>query len=173
MDCVDTSREPLADDTIRGAAIAAFYLPMHTATRLAAPLIERVREVNPAAQLVACGLYAAQCGPAAQPRRHHCPRAGGGGGSGCPRQIPQPKSQTPNPKTALHSTRSIDVAAAAAIRRPADARRLQASGWHPDATRGCKHLCRHCPIVPVYRGAFRAIADDVVLADVAAQVAAG
>ena len=23
-----------------------------------------------------------------------------------------------------------------------------------DATRGCKHLCRHCPIVPVYKGRF-------------------
>ena len=34
-DCVDTSREPLADDTIRAASIVAFYLPMHTATRLA------------------------------------------------------------------------------------------------------------------------------------------
>ena len=42
-----------------------------------------------------------------------------------------------------------------------------------DATRGCKHLCRHCPIVPVYRGAFRAIPVDVVLEDVRAQVSAG
>jgi hypothetical protein len=42
-----------------------------------------------------------------------------------------------------------------------------------EATRGCKHLCRHCPIVPVYRGAFRAIPLDIVLADVHAQIAAG
>jgi radical SAM superfamily enzyme YgiQ (UPF0313 family) len=42
-----------------------------------------------------------------------------------------------------------------------------------DATRGCKHRCRHCPIVPVYDGQFRVVPVDVVLADVRAQVAAG
>ena len=44
---------------------------------------------------------------------------------------------------------------------------------YTEATRGCKHRCRHCPIVPVYDGRFRAVAADVVLADVRAQVAAG
>ena len=58
VDCVDTSREPLSDETIRRASIVAFYLPMHTATRLAAPLIDRVHAVNAAAQIVAYGLYA-------------------------------------------------------------------------------------------------------------------
>ena len=42
-----------------------------------------------------------------------------------------------------------------------------------EASRGCKHLCRHCPIVPVYNGAFRIVQRDVVLADVRQQVAAG
>jgi hypothetical protein len=42
-----------------------------------------------------------------------------------------------------------------------------------EATRGCKHLCRHCPIVPVYQGAFRVVPLDVVLQDIRAQVAAG
>jgi hypothetical protein len=42
-----------------------------------------------------------------------------------------------------------------------------------DATRGCKHRCRHCPIVPVYDGQFRVVAADVVLADVRAQVEQG
>ena len=43
VDCVDTSREPLDDAHIRAASLVAFYLPMHTATRLAAPLLQRVR----------------------------------------------------------------------------------------------------------------------------------
>jgi radical SAM superfamily enzyme YgiQ (UPF0313 family) len=42
-----------------------------------------------------------------------------------------------------------------------------------DATRGCKHRCRHCPIVPVYDGQFRVVSIDVVLADLDQQVAAG
>ena len=42
-----------------------------------------------------------------------------------------------------------------------------------EASRGCKHLCRHCPIVPVYNGVFRIVERDVVLADVRQQVAVG
>jgi len=42
-----------------------------------------------------------------------------------------------------------------------------------ETTRGCKHVCRHCPVVPVYQGKFRAVDKDVVLADIAQQVAMG
>jgi radical SAM superfamily enzyme YgiQ (UPF0313 family) len=44
---------------------------------------------------------------------------------------------------------------------------------YTEATRGCKHLCRHCPIVPVYGGKFRIIQSDVVLEDIRRQVEAG
>ncbi len=53
---------------------------------------------------------------------------------------------------------------------PGDGYRLVGS---TEASRGCKHLCRHCPIVPVYNGVFRIVERDVVLADVRQQVAAG
>src|SRR5688572_8768322 len=59
VECVDTSRDPLNARQIAAAGLVAFYLPMHTATRLAAPLIARVRVSNPAATIVAYGLYAA------------------------------------------------------------------------------------------------------------------
>ena len=52
-------------------------------------------------------------------------------------------------------------------RGPAGARPLRAGCEWPDgrqavvgateATRGCKHRCRHCPIVPVYDGRFRVV----------------
>jgi hypothetical protein len=44
---------------------------------------------------------------------------------------------------------------------------------YTEASRGCKHLCRHCPVVPVYEGRFRVVPLDVVLADIRQQVAAG
>jgi hypothetical protein len=44
---------------------------------------------------------------------------------------------------------------------------------YTEASRGCKHRCRHCPIVPVYDGRFRTVPVDVVVADVRGQVAAG
>src|SRR4051812_13522022 len=57
-DCVDVSRERLTDERIAAADLVAFYLPMHTATRLAGPLIERVRRITASARLAAYGLYA-------------------------------------------------------------------------------------------------------------------
>src|SRR5436190_432067 len=42
-----------------------------------------------------------------------------------------------------------------------------------EASRGCLHLCRHCPIPPVYGGRFFAVPAAVVMADIRQQVAAG
>ena len=42
-----------------------------------------------------------------------------------------------------------------------------------EASRGCKHLCFHCPIPPVYEGKFSVVPKDIVLADIRAQVDAG
>ena len=42
-----------------------------------------------------------------------------------------------------------------------------------EASRGCRHLCTHCPIPPVYGGRFVAVPTEVVLADIEQQVAAG
>ncbi|MFN8456571.1 MAG: radical SAM protein [Anaerolineae bacterium] len=44
---------------------------------------------------------------------------------------------------------------------------------YTEASRGCKRLCRHCPIVPVYNGHFRIVPPEVVLADIRQQVIAG
>ena len=174
VDCVDTSREPLSDETIRRASIVAFYLPMHTATRLAAPLIDRVHAVNAAAQIVAYGLYAplnadwlrsrgvtTVLGPEAEEDLVALAKS----------QDPSPKSQIPRLQFIQPDRSTLPpLQRYAALQMPDGTRRVVGT---TDATRGCKHLCRHCPIVPVYGGAFRVISADVVLADVAAQVAGG
>ena len=49
---------------------------------------------------------------------------------------------------------------------PAAAARLVG---YTEASRGCRHLCRHCPVVPIYNGQFRVVQPDVVLADVDAR----
>src|SRR4051812_26768207 len=56
--CADLAKEPLGDDEIAAADLIAFPLPMHTATRLAAPVIRKARRLNPGARLCAYGLYA-------------------------------------------------------------------------------------------------------------------
>ena len=56
--CADLAKERLSEESVRRAAAIGFFLPMHTATRLALPVIDRVRALNPDARLVAYGLYA-------------------------------------------------------------------------------------------------------------------
>jgi radical SAM superfamily enzyme YgiQ (UPF0313 family) len=175
VDCVDTSREPLNDEHIRVASLVAFYLPMHTATRLAAPLLQRVRAVNPDARLAAYGLYAPLnrawleqrgarvLGPDAEEELVALALG------------PEPGAQSREPKAQSRGFVVPDRASLppltryAALQMPDGTRRVVGS---TDATRGCKHLCRHCPIVPVYKGRFKAVPIDVVMQDIRAQVAA-
>ena len=56
--CADLCIEVLNADRVREADLIAFYLPMHTATRLAATAIEKVRALNPKAHICCYGLYA-------------------------------------------------------------------------------------------------------------------
>ena len=42
-----------------------------------------------------------------------------------------------------------------------------------EASRGCRHTCLHCPIVPVYQGRFFLFPAEVVLEDIRQQVKAG
>ena len=55
---LDLSRQRLDEATVRTADVVAFYLPMHTATRLALPFIDRVRALNPKARMCGFGVYA-------------------------------------------------------------------------------------------------------------------
>src|SRR6185369_8811692 len=59
--CIDLSLGGLDESNIqfcRQADAVAFYLPMHTATRIAATVIKKIRSLNPSALLCAYGLYA-------------------------------------------------------------------------------------------------------------------
>lgn len=182
VECVDASRDEATDEQIRAAGLIAFYLPMHTATRLAAPLIQRARATNPEAVLAAYGLYAPLnerwlrargvahvVGPEAEgdlvalAGSHRGPRSSNTA-SPLPRAIPRLPFIQPDRSSLPPLSRY------AALQMPDGTRRVVGS---TDATRGCKHLCRHCPIVPVYGGAFRVVPVDVVLADIRAQVEAG
>src|SRR5579884_4163209 len=56
--CQDLSQERLNPERVREAQLIAFYLPMHTATRIALQAIRRVRTLNAGAHLCCYGLYA-------------------------------------------------------------------------------------------------------------------
>src|SRR5579859_6892380 len=54
----DTAVEVLSDASIRRARLVAVAVPMHTALRLGARVVERVRALNPGAVIALYGLYA-------------------------------------------------------------------------------------------------------------------
>lgn len=179
VECVDIARRQLSELEIGRAGMVAFYLPMHTATRLAMPIVARVRRLNPAARIAAYGLYAQLneawlreggvhdvLGPEAEAdlvslatSRAAAPHTLTNGAA-LPRLAFVQPDRTGLPPLSAYAT----------LQMPDGTRRVVGS---TDATRGCKHVCRHCPIVPVYRGQFRVVPVDVVMQDVAAQVSAG
>src|SRR3989337_2828302 len=56
--CLDLSVERVNEEAIASADLVAFYVPMHTATRIATQVAERVKTLNPHAHLCFYGLYA-------------------------------------------------------------------------------------------------------------------
>ena len=177
--CADVSRAPLTQAAIAEAELIAFFLPMHTATRLALRVIERVRALNPAAALCAYGLYAPLSetrlrqagvshfigGEFEQPLADLCQRLDGA------------RSAEPSRRVALERQR-FRVPDRSGLPPLASYARLAMNGatktvGYTEASRGCKHLCRHCPVAPVYRGRFRVVQAEVVLEDIRRQVAAG
>jgi radical SAM superfamily enzyme YgiQ (UPF0313 family) len=181
--CLDLSQEKLDEDKVRAADLIAFYLPMHTATRIALSAMKRVRALNPAAQRCAYGLYAplnagllreagavAVFGGEFESGLAAAVRAMAGNGGTLP-----PQAQ-PDVSLERLQFRVPDRTGLPPLHKYA--RLLMPDGslrtvGYTEASRGCKHLCRHCPIVPIYEGKFRIVQRDVVLEDVRRQVAAG
>jgi radical SAM superfamily enzyme YgiQ (UPF0313 family) len=176
---VDTSVETLSDAAIGDARLVAISVPMHTALRLGARVAERVRRVNPAAHVCMYGLYAtlnserllATCadsvlgGEFERPLVELVAAVERG-------DRPQP---SPPPHIARIPFEVPDRRQLPPLERYAhlerDGEALLAG--HVEASRGCLHTCRHCPITPVYGGRFFVVPPEVVLEDIRRQVAMG
>jgi radical SAM superfamily enzyme YgiQ (UPF0313 family) len=180
----DLARQSLDETAIGHAELIAIYLPMHTATRLAAQLIPVLREKNLGAHLCCYGLYA--------PMNVEYLRAlgvstilGGEFEEGLVQLAERLATNgTPaglQPMDSMISMARLQFEVPDRSGMPAMEKYahliIPGAGFRvvgsTEASRGCKHLCRHCPIVPVYNGVFRIVSRDVVLEDVRRQVAAG
>ena len=82
----------------------------------------------------------------------------------------QQEGGEPSAFRAIQALRTTPLPSYAHLTLPDDSTRVVGC---TEASRGCKHLCRHCPIVPVYNGTFRIVQREVVLEDIRRQVAAG
>jgi radical SAM superfamily enzyme YgiQ (UPF0313 family) len=168
--CLDLAVGPLDEAAIRAANLVAFYLPMHTATRLAMPVIEQVRQLNPRARLVCYGLYAPL--NADLLRGLGVEAVIGGEFEAALVQLANGEEITTQGIDRLTfitpDRRSLpDLNTYSHLRQNG----TKTTAGYTEASRGCKHLCRHCPVVPVYEGQFRVVQREVVLDDIRQQVA--
>jgi radical SAM superfamily enzyme YgiQ (UPF0313 family) len=184
---VDTSVEPLSDETIARARFVAVSVPMHTALRLGEQVARLVRLLNPAASLCFYGLYAAL-------NASHLLQDGVDYTIGGEYEEPLLRLIA-----ALEQSETISIPGIStrqAVSTPHIARptfviperqqlpaleryaRLEWNGkariaGYTETTRGCKHTCTHCPITPIYHGRFFAVPAEVVMADIRRQVEQG
>jgi radical SAM superfamily enzyme YgiQ (UPF0313 family) len=181
----DLSRSRLDEDAVRRAGIIALFLPMHTATRLALPVIAKLRALNPEAHLCAYGLYAPVNEPLLRSRGVttilgvefeadlvSLAEAIASGAAGLELEPGGPRaSRLPRLRFRVPDRSGLPpLDRYATLCWPNGSTRI---AGYTEASRGCKHRCRHCPVVPVYDGRFRIVDADVVIEDARAQIAAG
>ena len=172
----DLSVQTVPSEAVRLADMVAFHLPMHTATRMAAPMIAQVKALNPAARVVCYGLYAPI--NAAYLRSLGANAIVGGEFEAELVRLAGDPGYSPA-EDASFERLAFPVPDRSALAPLAQYAQIDMGGGerrvagYTEASRGCKHLCRHCPVVPVYAGKFRIVPWAVVLADVRQQVAAG
>ena len=182
---LDLAVEPFDPARVMRARLVAISVPMHTALRLGLDAAARIRAMNPAALLAFHGTYAPLHAPllleagAAAVLGGECEeelvalalaaergedlsrfvQRGGGEASLARLDFPVPRRE------------GLPEPGRYARLREADGRERLAG--YAEATRGCLHRCRHCPIPAVYDGRFFAVPVETVLADVEQQIPAG
>ena len=179
VDTIDVAVERLDEDRVRAADAVAVSVPMHTAMRLASTVAGRVRDIAPGTPLALYGLYAAV--NADRTAGHLVDRViageyedelaawlgeiedGAAGGEAVRVDLGRTRFTTP----VRASLPPLDRYARLSI---GGEERLVGA---VEASHGCVHRCRHCPLPAVYDGRLRIVDPGVVLADIAQQVAAG
>lgn len=176
VSCLDVSVEEISNADLVGVDAVAVSVPMHTAMRLAIPLATRIKETHRELPIAFYGLYADVgrertlgviadaifCG------EYEPGLVAWADGQDSVRgtvQIHLGKSEF------LLPDRSGLPALDEYARLEHEGRAILAGAV--EASHGCRHRCRHCPIPAVYDGRLRVVGSDVVLGDIDQLVAAG
>ncbi len=172
---LDLAVEPWSDWLFDWAQALAFSVPMHTALRLATRAAERVRRRRAEMPIAAYGLYAEVAGCDGPFSR----AIAGEYEEELVKWVSSAKEGQALTGTSSSRRRSrlllpdrADLPGLERYARLEDGSKRVLVG-SVEATRGCKHKCRHCPIPAVYDGRFRVVATGTVLADIERLVRAG
>src|SRR6185295_15623320 len=169
---LDLSVESWDAETVAWADRIAFSVPMHTAMRIAREAIARTRATSADLPIAAYGLYAPMLEDVADrvlagetdaalvawvdgnvdTTVRFLGRSPRDGHAALPARdlLPPPNRYT----HLIDAGREVPIA-------------------YVEASHGCAHRCRHCPVPVIYDGRIRIVDADTVVADVGQQVAAG
>jgi radical SAM superfamily enzyme YgiQ (UPF0313 family) len=192
-DTLDIAVEIFDTDKVDRACFVGISVPMHTALRLGMRVAQRVRELRPDAVICFYGLYAAL--NADYLLEHGADFCIGGECEtplvGLAEALQAQNGNGKLPSVAVPGVYQRGAPAEPFLRRLSFALPMRESlpplnkyAWlehqgrrrtvgYVEASRGCLHLCTHCPIPPVYGGRFFVVPEEVVLEDIRQQVRAG
>ena len=177
----DLSIDQLADADLAWAEAVVVSVPMHTALRLALAAVERIRRQSPKLPIALIGLYAHVASGSDLLRGGDLLATG----EFAPHLLSwlaegtRPVEAGPRIVTDLGPPRTrplpVDRSGLAELGRYAYLVSAEGSkkAAYVETTRGCSHLCRHCPVPVVYRGRTRVVDLEAVLDDIGQQVAMG
>jgi radical SAM superfamily enzyme YgiQ (UPF0313 family) len=178
--CLDLAVEEWDESRFQSAEAVAFSVPMHTAMRLAVQAARRLRFGRPDLPIAFYGLYAAVGADRTVGRLADCLIVGE-----YEDELAAWVRSLGNPGEVQIGTVRVDVgrktfAPPARHLLPGleNYARLEIEGearlaGYVEASHGCRHRCRHCPIPAVYDGRYRITGLDSVLADIEALVGLG
>jgi radical SAM superfamily enzyme YgiQ (UPF0313 family) len=186
-DALDISRTPLLPAKVLRARLAGISVPMHTALRLGIVVAERIRELNPGCHICFYGLYAllnadhllerladsvlgGECEESLVELALRIESGERSRGPGDPEEEKLRRRDLKRLPFAPPSRRLLEpLTSYAAL----ELGREKRTAGYVEASRGCLHHCRHCPIPPVYEGRFFVVPEELVLSDIRGQVLSG
>ena len=200
-DVMDIAVETFDVKKAARAEFVGICVPMHTALRLGVHVATRLRKINPTCHICFYGLYASL--NAEYLLQHYADSVIGGEyetplvelvdsladgthieiAGALRREGVESLQNSPRPQPFLRripfgNDKLYPVPSRKRLPSLDNYAHLKQDGvahlaGYVEASRGCKHLCLHCPIPPVYEGKFSVVPKEVVLEDIRAQADAG
>jgi radical SAM superfamily enzyme YgiQ (UPF0313 family) len=187
---LDLSVDAFRPDLLRGVSLVAVAVPMLTALRLGVDAAARVRAASPSAHIAFFGLYAwlnrtmllerrvadsVLAGESEQALADLAQAlAKGRDVSRVPGLSTRDRQQPPvRQRLAFPVPDRRDLPPLSRYARYLGGAEPPVLAGSVEASRGCLHTCRHCPVVPVYGGRFFVVPQETVLADIRQQIEAG